>query len=240
MNFSELWLRGEAAQSDSINVQRIYIDINNGSLIDGVMFSQIMYWHGFDKQGKTRLKVKKDGEYWLVKRYEDWWEECRVNEHTARKSINRMIDSGLLIKEVWKFDGSPTTHIRINWIEFELRVKSIWQERTERSDPTGQNEVIPQDRTLTETTTKTTTEKDPPPPKFGKSPLEDIVNRQSLINEDTAPNPKDQWFEYSDKFIRLFQDKTGRYPNEDEKTAISDLAAEPSANPATWEKALSE
>ena len=52
----------------------------------------------------------------------DWWDECRVNEHTARKSINRMVKRGLLIKATYKFNGNPTTHIRINWDRFEEMV----------------------------------------------------------------------------------------------------------------------
>lgn len=157
-NFKAQWLQGELERDDAINVKRIYIDINDGNLTDGIMFSQIMYWHSHDKNGRSRLRVNKYGHYWLAKNYGDWWSECRVNKHTARKSIDRMTKSGLLIKKLYKFNGTPTLHLRIDWKEFEQRIKSIWYNRSSGFDTTGQIEMSSEVNSLTETTTENLSE----------------------------------------------------------------------------------
>jgi len=107
------WTSGEAADQDVIKVKRVYIDMCGGNLVDAVLFSQIMYWHGRDKTGKTRLRVERDGHWWLAKRYEDWNEECRINANTARDVIKRLCDIGLLEKKIFHFKGRPIVHIRI-------------------------------------------------------------------------------------------------------------------------------
>lgn len=158
--FLEGWLASEEAALDVITVKRIYIDINDGNLHDGLMFSQIMYWHGNSKEtGKPRMTITRDGELWLAKSYTDWWDECRINEHTARKSINRIAERQLIVTNLWKFDGAPTVHLRIDWQVFESRVKSIWYSVSNPIDTTGQMDAIPQVNSLTETTATTTTDK---------------------------------------------------------------------------------
>lgn len=183
--FVEGWIKSQASSRDTIDVKRIYIDINDGDLIDGVIFSQIMYWNEPNKEtGKTRLAVQKDGHYWLAKSYADWWEECRVNEYTARDAIKRMTTRrGLLIKRIFKYDNKPTVHIRVNWDRFEQLVRaaetpgalkelldSLQLETTgavelKRREPSNRNDVnrsletTADHRTITETTTKTTTER---------------------------------------------------------------------------------
>lgn len=153
------WLFAESTDKDTIKVKKIYIDINDGYLTDGLMFSQMVYWHGLSKEtGKIRLKVYKNDYYWLAKQYSHWYEECRINEHTARKAIKRIEDRGLIFTETWKFEGSPTKHIRINWKEFQRRIESIRPNRTDGSDTNGQMELSKTDDSLTETTTETTTE----------------------------------------------------------------------------------
>lgn len=107
------WTSNEAADQDVIKVKRVYIDMCGGNLVDAVLFSQIMYWHGKDKTGKTRLRVERDGHWWLAKRYEDWNEECRINANTARDAIKRLCDIGLLEKKIFHFQGRPIVHIRI-------------------------------------------------------------------------------------------------------------------------------
>ena len=169
------YLEGEAASTDVIQTKRVYVDINEGRLIDGTIFGRIMYWHGISKKGQQRLRVFKDGHYWLVKRYGDWWDECRVKEGTARKSINRMLTLGLLKKALYKFDGSPTLHLRIDWQKFQELVEKVRTDGsdlrgqngpesdpncpdvTDGSDTRGQNEMTLEDRTLTSTTSNNTT-----------------------------------------------------------------------------------
>lgn len=156
------WITAEAASHDTIAVKKIYIDINEGNLTDGVLFSQIMYWHMPSKQGESKMQVLRDGQLWLAKTYDDWFEECRIKSRTAREALRRIEKRGLIITHTWKFDGSPTKHIRINWEKFEEIVKSNVPIMSNGSDILCQNQLSENVRSLTETTTETTTEREEP------------------------------------------------------------------------------
>lgn len=113
------WQNSDWAKKDRIGVQRLYVDMT-GYLTDGIIFSRIMYWFEPSKKtGRTRATVVRDGYLWLAKNYDDWWKEVRIDERTARSSIGRMVESGLLIKETHKYAGSRTVYLRINWKVFE-------------------------------------------------------------------------------------------------------------------------
>ena len=124
-DFLKGWLQSDAARRDSIDVKRIYIDVCGGNLIDAVMLSQIMYWHEPGKGGKPKLTIRREGHLWLAKRYEDWWEECRVPKRTARDSINRLVAIGLLIRNSWFFEGRSAVHLRINPPRFKELVAAV-------------------------------------------------------------------------------------------------------------------
>ena len=117
--FLEGYLASESADRDVIKVKRIYIQICGDNLTDAVLFSQIMYWHGRDKSGQSRLRVARGGHLWLAKRYEDWWAECRINASTARDAIKRLCKIGLIEKRLFHFDGKPVVHLRVVPDKFE-------------------------------------------------------------------------------------------------------------------------
>lgn len=84
-----------------------------GDLVAGVLLSQVAYWFGWDRKGRDRLTVERDGHRWLAKSYAAWWEECRVTEDQARRAMKAMADRGLIETRVWKFNGTPTIHVRL-------------------------------------------------------------------------------------------------------------------------------
>lgn len=181
-SFWDGWLASESNDHDAIKVKRIYIDLNDGNLYDGILFSQIMYWHGRNREtGKPRLQIQRDGYLWLAKSYGDWWDECRINAATARKCIDRIVTRDLLIKRVWKFDKTPTLHIRVNIEAFEHQLNYLLQERasicpvvSDGNDTSGHIHVLPQVKSITETTSETTpesTEKKEIAPNGGSQPL---------------------------------------------------------------------
>ena len=109
----EDFLKWEETDYDSIKVKRIYIDIAE-DLVAGLLLSQIIYWHlPSKKDGMTRLRVKKDDKLWLAKSREDWWDECRITPRQFDRAINILVDKGLVEKQRFRFDGSPTIHIRL-------------------------------------------------------------------------------------------------------------------------------
>lgn len=161
------WMASESANQDKIEVKRVYIDLNEGNLYDGVMFSQIMYWHGVSREtGKPRMSIERDGFLWLVKGYGDWWEECRIIEPTARASINRMAERGLIVKKLWKFKGAPTLHIRVDWDSLEEQLMWICDDVSNGfdskyqigNDMSYQNDLTPDHKSLTDITSETPTE----------------------------------------------------------------------------------
>lgn len=161
------WLASEATTHDKIEVKRIYIDLNDGNLYDGVIFSQIMYWHGSNREnGKPRMTIEREGQLWLAKGYGDWFVECRIGEATARQCISRIEKRGLIVKKLWKFDNAPMVHIRIDWDSLEEQLKWICGDISNGFDTTyqigidttPQMDLIPEVKSLTDTTASTTTE----------------------------------------------------------------------------------
>lgn len=148
------WLATEDASRDSIAVKRIYIDINDGYIQDAVLFSQILYWHGKTAEtGETRLRVVKEGCLWLAKTYEDWWEECRLPASTAKACLDRLKNRGLVICKRFKFNGSPTVHIRVVWNALVSAIRLIQSNPLDRFSPM---EKTDSSQTLTEITPEIT------------------------------------------------------------------------------------
>lgn len=114
MSFSyQDFLRWEETDYDAINVKRIYIDIAE-DLIAGILLSQIVYWHLPSKRdGNSKLKVKKGNKLWLAKGREDWWDECRITPRQFDRAIGILAEKGIIEKKLFRFNGSPMTHIRL-------------------------------------------------------------------------------------------------------------------------------
>lgn len=202
-SFFNGWIANEGADQDVIKVKRIYIDIC-GNLTDAVLFSQIMYWHGKNRSGKSRLQVQRGGFLWLAKRYEDWWKECRVNVNTARDSIKRLCEIGLLEKRIFHFDGTPTVHVRVKHEKFQELISAALdaQKKAEEAEssailriPSDVNDGIhrfhPTESvdSYTETTTETTTEKDQKPPAQAP-PVEAAEESQAPIEKPLTPHQR--------------------------------------------------
>jgi hypothetical protein len=179
------YMAREKVEQRAVKVPLDYVDMMNGNVYAAMLLAQIVYWHGKDDKGKTRLKVKRDGHMWLAKEYGDWWDECRIKESTAKKHINQMVEDGILIKANFRFYGLKTTHIRINWDVFKKKLAKVQGIETvavsyvvsDRSDTTCPTQELQRSRPLTEITSENTTTTagdavavvtdDPPTPGFG-------------------------------------------------------------------------
>lgn len=152
--FSE-FLAWETTSRDTIDFKRAYVDIT-GDLVAGLMLSQIIYWHLPDKNGESKLRVKKDDRSWLAKKRADWWEECRISARQADRALKILEEKEFVTVKVYKFDGTPTTHISLNTVIFleawEIAISRIGDmEITKRGY--GNHESV---TSLTETTTENT------------------------------------------------------------------------------------
>lgn len=123
MNTAE-FLLWEMRSRDTIDVKRCYIDIS-GDLVSGVLLSQVIYWHLPDENGNTKLRVHHDGHDWLAKKREDWWGECRITPKQFDRAIEILETRDLVITHIYRFNGSPTKHIRMNWDGFFKSLESL-------------------------------------------------------------------------------------------------------------------
>ena len=104
-----LW---ERASRDTLDVKRVYIDMA-GDLVAGIVLSQIVYWHLPGRDGRPRLRVLRDGQHWLAKARTEWYSECRVSPKQADRALALLEARGLIEVRVFRFDGSPTKHVRL-------------------------------------------------------------------------------------------------------------------------------
>jgi hypothetical protein len=109
---NDSFMRAESALEKHFNhTLHVYIDIT-GDLIAGTLLSQIIYWFTPNEDGETKLRVVKSDGYWLAKKREDWWKECRITPKQYDRAIKILIDKGLVESKLFMFNGHPTTHIR--------------------------------------------------------------------------------------------------------------------------------
>lgn len=176
----ERFLLWERSSRDTIEVKRTYIDIA-GDLVAGILLSQIVYWHLPDRDGKSRLRVQREGKLWIAKGRTEWWDECRVSPKQVDRALETLRRHNVIETRLFKFNGSPTVHVRLDEVgfmaqwedhlehpeggngtgtvpDFPLRGKSISPTGENPSSGPGQTHLAGQVRTSTETTAEITTE----------------------------------------------------------------------------------
>ena len=156
MNVEEFY-EWERASRDVIDVKRCYVDIA-GDLASGILLSQIIYWFLPDREGKLKLRIQREGEFWLAKNRTEWWDECRISKKQFDRAITVLRDKGLVTTKRFRFRGSPTVHIRLNVSVVVQGVNSILTKGENPIRPNGNMELDERVKSLhTEITTETTT-----------------------------------------------------------------------------------
>ena len=155
MNFEELLLIRKS-QRKGVFLEMALIDLCGGNILAGLMLSQILYWHEPNEHGQSKLRVCKNGKYWLAKKHTSWQEECRLTENQSRDALELLKKLGFIQTMVARFDGNPTTHIALVKDKFTAEYLSQCASLAQNqlccsTEPNG-----PQHRTLTETTTEIT------------------------------------------------------------------------------------
>lgn len=106
-------MMGNAAFTSRLNViHHAYVDIC-GDLIAGSLLSQILYWFGADRNGRPRARIQKDGYLWIAKARSDWWDEIRISPKQYDRAARILVEKKFIEVRTLKFNGNPTTHIRI-------------------------------------------------------------------------------------------------------------------------------
>ena len=130
------FLSWEQASRDTIDFKTIYVDMAD-DLISGLLLSQIVYWYLPSKKGGSKLRVFKDGYYWIAKARHDWWDEIRVKTRQIDRAIAILEKKGIIVSHLFRFNNAPTTHIRIVKEGFLF----AWNYALTRFDETVKSEV---------------------------------------------------------------------------------------------------
>jgi len=192
VEFSQ-FLAWEATTRDTIDFKTIYVDMT-GDLIAGLLLSQIVYWHLPNRNGASKLRVKKGGKLWVAKKRTDWWDEIRITAYQYDRASQILKDKGLVEIELYRFNGSPTHHIRLIRETF----LAVFRQNLKSISDCDENPIEVESNIITETTAKTapqTTADLPPqtavnsPPPLQtvpakETPLARIARRRAQCNSD--------------------------------------------------------
>jgi hypothetical protein len=121
------FLLRERAMRDSIDVKRIYIDIA-GDLAGGVFLSQLLFWYIPGREGKSKLRVERNGQFWVAKKRSDWWDECRITEKQFDRIAAHLSKERLIETANFKFRGERVKHVRIHWPIFLKRFNALLEQ----------------------------------------------------------------------------------------------------------------
>lgn len=178
-SFAE-FLLWEQSTKDTIDFKRIYADMA-GDTLAGLVLSQIVFWHIPNKQGKSKLRIEKEGKKWMACNRAEWWDSTRLTPRQIDRVLQILEGKHIIEKKVFKFNGSPTMHIRINEDVFLMSHNSYlanplpnpYASEKQASDDNsvftnplngnvanGEMEINESVKSITETTTETTTEKE--------------------------------------------------------------------------------
>lgn len=117
-----------------------YVDIT-GDLIEGTLLSQILYWFNPDKNGNLKVRILKDGYYWIAKQRKDWQDEIRITERQYDRAIKSLKDKGFVILSKYKFNSMPTIHIRPDYDNINKAVDK-WKENVAKEIVESEPEVF--------------------------------------------------------------------------------------------------
>lgn len=164
----ETFLLWEAKSRDTIDFKKVYVDIAD-DLIAGLLLSQIIYWYLPDKHGKTKLRVQKNGYYWIAKGRDDWHAEIRISAKQFDRASSILVKKGILVKDYFMFDSFRTVHIRLDYDRFmklwqeqlesghvHQRVRPVLTKGEDRNVLKGKTGLTQELRPITESTTKNT------------------------------------------------------------------------------------
>ena len=211
----EAYAQLEKENSERVSVKLAYIDMV-GDLAAGLLLSQIVYWHLPNSNGNSKLAVQHEGHYWVAKTRHDWWHETRLTARQVDRALQKIAKTGIIEMKVFKFNGAPTTHIRLDiekflevWSESKSPNGNIRNHQMVSSiSRTGDIHVTQTVISLTDTTTETTTnienplvvEADPKPSDELKARANQLLD---YLNRATAREGASRFKSYAGLRARL-------------------------------------
>lgn len=129
-----------------------------------IFLSQLHYWYMPDRNGKSKLRVQKNGKWYLVKSYLEWYNETRLSQKQVTRALTILRDSGVLEVTVMRFNGLTTNHITAINVVGNIPLQDgsfLLPESTSGSFhflPQGDSGIYLKSTPITESTAETTTE----------------------------------------------------------------------------------
>lgn len=113
LNFNT-FLNWENGSRDTVDFKKTYVYMAGCDLVSGLLLSQIVYYYLPSKYSdKDKLRVEKNGHFWIAKARDEWWDEICISPKQFDHASSNLVDIGLIEKKVMKFDNNPTIHVRI-------------------------------------------------------------------------------------------------------------------------------
>lgn len=138
-----------------VSFHRVFVDWLEGDIIAALVLSQLFYWYRPDDKGQSKLRIRKNEQWWIAKTAHEWQLELGVTAKQARRAIAVLKEKGYVDTLVAKFDNSPTQHIRLLSVEGKGPITHVNQLRLL---PKLELQFALQDKSITETTAETTKE----------------------------------------------------------------------------------
>jgi len=96
-----------------------------GDLAVGTLLAQVHYWSLPAANGKTQLRVKRDGQLWIAKTRKEWCCETGLSLEQYKRAITVLKAKGLVETRIMKFNGQPMTHLRLRAEAFDASLAFV-------------------------------------------------------------------------------------------------------------------
>lgn len=147
-----------------------------GDPVSGLFLGQLAYWFRPGKNGKSKLRVEKDGKKHLAKNRAEWLDELGITEKQYRRVVSHLRALGLIECRRTLFNNRVTPLLWLDEVRLELLIRLAHEGhrvvpdkpcRAEPIAPKGTNQLVPKglintalkadsyNREFTETTTET-------------------------------------------------------------------------------------
>jgi hypothetical protein len=227
------FLAWEGLTRDTIDFKKAYVDMAGGDVVAGLLLSQIVYWYLPDKQGRwSKLRVFKEGHYWIAKQRDEWWDEIRITPRQFDRASKILEDQGIIVKNRYRFDGSRTVHVRIitsRFLELWRKVKGEEAKRQEKArEQAAKQEAEQEEAALT---TSTSDSKLP----NGETEITKSLDRNNETVRPLTETTAETTTERKDSISKAQSASTSTSPspiNEETSLTDEDLATMWGANPS--------
>jgi hypothetical protein len=166
-------IKQHRSQCMVIPIKKEILDFCGGDYHLAAILTQLLYWHY-----RTRIKGG-----WIAKSSKDWNNELSLSQKQINRIVKRLKDCGLVIAKVKKFNGSPTTHYRLDvaalekvFTEYLQSGNSILSKRINSIDQKEQMDLAKRDKSILPKGTNSINQKE----------QMDLVKRNKSITEITT------------------------------------------------------